>query len=151
MKLRKALELRKAKYIKRWKGRDGKWRYEYNEGKNTGGIESARQSRIRREFKKQQKKANEKKELSKEERVVVLYESPHRILKTLKEIKETFGDRYVVIVREITKLYEEIIRGTTSELIERLEENPIKGEIVLLIKEEAKEKKRVKVNKYARD
>ena len=91
------------------------------------------------------------KELSKEERVVVLYESPHRILKTLKEIKEIFGDRYVVIVREITKLYEEIIRGTTSELIERLEENPIKGEIVLLIKEEAKEKKRVKVNKYARD
>lgn len=91
------------------------------------------------------------KELAEEERVVVLYESPHRILKTLKEIKETFGDRYVVIVREITKLYEEIIRGTTSELIDRLEENPIKGEIVLLIKEEVKEKKRVKVNKYARD
>jgi len=91
------------------------------------------------------------KELAQEERVVVLYESPHRILKTLKEINETFGDRYVIIVREITKLYEEIIRGKTSELIERLEENPIKGEIVLLIKEEVKEKKRVKVNKYARD
>ena len=89
------------------------------------------------------------KELAKEERVVVIYESPHRILKTLKDIKETFGDRYVIIVREITKLYEEIIRGKISELIERLEANPIKGEIVLLIKEEAIKKKE-KVNKYPR-
>ena len=87
------------------------------------------------------------KELAQEERVVVLYESPNRILKTLKDIKEFFGDRYVVIVREITKLHEEIIRGKTSELIERLEEKPIKGEIVLLIKE-AEVKKKEKVNKY---
>jgi len=87
------------------------------------------------------------KELAKEERVVVLYESPHRILKTLKDINEIFGDRYVVIVREITKIYEEIIRGKTSELIERLEANPIKGEIVLLIKE-ADIVKKEKVNKY---
>jgi 16S rRNA (cytidine1402-2'-O)-methyltransferase len=90
------------------------------------------------------------KELAKEERVVVLYESPHRILKTLKEVNEYFGDRYVIIVREITKMYEEIIRGKTSELIERLEAKPIKGEIVLLIKEETATKKREKVNKYAR-
>ena len=91
------------------------------------------------------------KELAKEERVVVLYESPHRILKTLKDINEYFGDRYVIIVREITKMYEEIIRGKTSELIERLEENPIKGEIVLLIKEQEMTKKKEKVNKYPRD
>jgi len=88
-------------------------------------------------------------ELAKEERVVVLYESPNRILKTLKDINENFGDRYVIIVREITKMYEEIIRGKTSELIERLEANPIKGEIVLLIKE-AEVVKREKVNKYPR-
>ena len=90
------------------------------------------------------------KELAKEERVVVLYESPHRILKTLKEVNECFGDRYVIIIREITKIYEEIIRGKTSELIKRLEANPIKGEIVLLIKEAVVEK-REKINKYARD
>jgi 16S rRNA (cytidine1402-2'-O)-methyltransferase len=89
------------------------------------------------------------KELATEERVVVLYESPNRILKTLKDINENFGDRYVIIVREITKMYEEIIRGKTSELIERLEANPIKGEIVLLIKE-AEVKKKEKVNKYPR-
>ncbi|MEI6857417.1 16S rRNA (cytidine(1402)-2'-O)-methyltransferase [Psychrilyobacter sp.] len=91
------------------------------------------------------------KELAKEERVVVLYESPHRILKTLKDVNEYFGDRYVIIVREITKMFEEIIRGKTSELIERLEANPIKGEIVLLIKQEEVTKKKEKVNKYARD
>lgn len=44
------------------------------------------------------------------------------------------GVKEVVIIREITKIYEEILRGTTTELIERLAKNPIKGEIVLLIK-----------------
>lgn len=91
------------------------------------------------------------KELAEEKRVVVLYESPHRILKTLKEVNKVFGDRYVIIVREITKMYEEIIRGKTSELIERLEANPIKGEIVLLIKEADAPKKKEKVNKYRQD
>jgi 16S rRNA (cytidine1402-2'-O)-methyltransferase len=90
------------------------------------------------------------KELATEERVVVLYESPNRILKTLKDINEFFGDRFVVIVREITKIYEEIIRGKTTELIEQLENNPIKGEIVLLIKG-VEQKKREKVNKYPKN
>ncbi len=74
------------------------------------------------------------KELSKEERTIIIFESPHRIEKTLKDIEEFMGIRYVVIIREITKMYEEILRGTTTELIERLAEHPIKGEIVLLIK-----------------
>ncbi|MGL4688140.1 MAG: 16S rRNA (cytidine(1402)-2'-O)-methyltransferase [Fusobacteriaceae bacterium] len=74
------------------------------------------------------------KELAKEERTIIIFESPHRIEKTLKDIQEFMGIRYVVIIREITKMYEEILRGTTSELIEKLEERPIKGEIVLLIK-----------------
>ncbi len=91
------------------------------------------------------------KELAQEKRVVVLYESPHRILKTITEINEIFGDRYIVIVREITKVYEEIIRGKASELIEKLEANPIKGEIVLLIKGVDNSKKREKVNKYKKD
>lgn len=90
------------------------------------------------------------KELALEKRVVVLYESPHRILKTVKEIDEVFGERYIVVIREITKIYEEIIRGTTKEVMERLEENPIKGEIVLLIKGLENEKRKEKVNKYKR-
>lgn len=75
------------------------------------------------------------KELAREtERAIVIYESPFRIEKTLKDIETYMGEREVVIIREITKIYEEVLRGTTKELIERLEKNPIKGEIVLIIK-----------------
>ncbi|MDY4011973.1 MAG: 16S rRNA (cytidine(1402)-2'-O)-methyltransferase [Fusobacterium gastrosuis] len=75
------------------------------------------------------------KELAQEtERAIVIYESPFRIEKTLKDIETYMGEREVVIIREITKIYEEVLRGTTKELIERLEKNPIKGEIVLIIK-----------------
>lgn len=74
------------------------------------------------------------KSLAEEERTIVIYESPFRIEKTLRDIEQFIGVRKVVIIREITKIYEEIMRGTTTELIERLAKNPIKGEIVLLIK-----------------
>ena len=74
------------------------------------------------------------KSLAEEERTIVIYESPFRIEKTLRDIEQFIGVRDVVIIREITKIYEEIMRGTTTELIERLSKNPIKGEIVLLIK-----------------
>lgn len=74
------------------------------------------------------------KSLADEERTIVIYESPFRIEKTLRDIEEFIGVREVVIVREITKIYEEILRGTTTELIEKLEKSGIKGEIVLLIK-----------------
>ena len=72
--------------------------------------------------------------LKEEERSIVILESPNRILKTLKDIQEYLGERYVVITRELTKVYEEIIRGEVSEIIERLEKKPIKGEIVLFIR-----------------
>lgn len=74
------------------------------------------------------------KSLASEERTIVIFESPHRIEKTLRDIETFIGVREVVIVREITKIYEEILRGTTTELIEKLSKNPVKGEIVLLIK-----------------
>ncbi|MGL4425215.1 MAG: 16S rRNA (cytidine(1402)-2'-O)-methyltransferase [Cetobacterium sp.] len=74
------------------------------------------------------------KSLATEERAIIIFESPHRIEKTLKDIETFIGVREVVIVREITKIYEEILRGTTTELMEKLSLNPIKGEIVLLIK-----------------
>ncbi|MBC2856079.1 MAG: 16S rRNA (cytidine(1402)-2'-O)-methyltransferase [Cetobacterium sp.] len=74
------------------------------------------------------------KKLATEERTMIIFESPHRIEKTLKDIETFIGVREVVIVREITKIYEEILRGTTTELIEKLSKNPIKGEIVLLVK-----------------
>jgi 16S rRNA (cytidine1402-2'-O)-methyltransferase len=73
------------------------------------------------------------KKLADEERTLIILESPHRILRTLKDVNEYLGDRYVVVTREISKIYEEIMRGTASELIEKLEKKPIKGEIVLIV------------------
>ncbi|MCJ8342080.1 MAG: 16S rRNA (cytidine(1402)-2'-O)-methyltransferase [Cetobacterium sp.] len=74
------------------------------------------------------------KKLALEERTIIIYESPYRIEKTLRDIETFMGVREVVIVREITKMYEEILRGTTTELIEKISKNPLKGEIVLLVK-----------------
>ena len=72
--------------------------------------------------------------LKEEERTIVILESPNRITKTLKDIKEYLGERYVVITRELTKIYEETIRGNVSDVIEQLQKKPIKGEIVLFIR-----------------
>jgi 16S rRNA (cytidine1402-2'-O)-methyltransferase len=64
----------------------------------------------------------------------VLYESPHRILKTLNQLLEAAGpERIVSISREISKLHEETVRGTIPEVIEYYENNPIKGEFVLVL------------------
>lgn len=69
-----------------------------------------------------------------DERAIVIYESPFRIEKTLRDIQTYMGEREVVIIREITKIYEEVLRGTTGELIEKIEKKALKGEIVLIIK-----------------
>lgn len=69
-----------------------------------------------------------------EERTLVCYESPHRITKTLVMIQELLGDsRKLVIARELTKKFEEVLRGNASDLISHFEENQPKGEFVLLI------------------
>jgi 16S rRNA (cytidine1402-2'-O)-methyltransferase len=72
-------------------------------------------------------------QLASETRTIVLYESPHRISRTVKELLISWGDRPCVMGREITKKFEEFFRGNFSELLNRLEEKKIKGEIVLII------------------
>jgi len=67
-------------------------------------------------------------------KTMVFFESPKRIVKLLNEILQILGNRRCVIVRELTKIYQEVIRGTVSELLERLKEKEIKGEIVVVIK-----------------
>ena len=88
-------------------------------------------------------KENEAKEeisgLKNHKETIILYEAPHRIMKTLSLLKDGLGDRYVCLARELTKINEEYIRGNLSELLE-LDESSIKGEIVLIVegnKEEA--------------
>jgi len=67
-----------------------------------------------------------------EKRTVIFYETPHRIIKVLKEMEETLGEVRVVIARELTKLYEEFIRGTPKSLLEHFNTKKPKGEMVVL-------------------
>ena len=75
------------------------------------------------------------KELAEEKRTVILYESPHKLLKTLHDIKTHFGEnRRVSVSREMSKLHEETIRGAANEQIEEWSKRPsIKGEIVIVV------------------
>ena len=63
----------------------------------------------------------------------IFYESPHRVRATLQNMLAVYGDRPVVLVRELTKIYEEYTRGTIAELVAYLEENPLKGECLLIV------------------
>ncbi len=64
----------------------------------------------------------------------ILYESPFRLLKTLQQLSETAGpDRHVAVARELTKIHEENVRGTLSEVIEYFSKKEIKGEIVIVL------------------
>lgn len=83
------------------------------------------------------KKSRERKqrlsELASEQRTLVIYEAPHRIVKTLKALKEALGNRRVTIAREMTKLHEEFIRGTLEEVTERFNTSAPRGEMVIVI------------------
>jgi len=72
--------------------------------------------------------------LAEETRTMVFYESPHKLVKTLANFVEYFDtDRQVSVSRELTKLYEETIRGTTQEVLEHYTNKPPKGEIVIVV------------------
>lgn len=72
--------------------------------------------------------------LSEETRTMVFYESPHKLIKTLTNFVEYFGkDRNVSVSRELTKLYEETIRGTAKEVLDHYTQKPPKGEIVIIV------------------
>lgn len=74
------------------------------------------------------------KKLAEEERTVVFYESPHRILKTIAQLIEFFGaDRQASISRELTKMFEETVNGSLQEILEHYTNGTIKGEFVIVI------------------
>ena len=72
-------------------------------------------------------------ELKNEIRTMIFYEAPHKILYTLKDMYEVFGERNICICRELTKIHEEYRNTTFKEAIEEIETNGIKGEIVLVV------------------
>ena len=72
-------------------------------------------------------------QIGKEDRTVVLYESPHRMKKLVEQLLEYIGDRPFSYSREISKLHHEQYRGTVKEALNHLEENIVKGEYVVVI------------------
>lgn len=79
------------------------------------------------------------KDLSYEPRTLVFYEAPHRILETLSDMEEIFGQRKAAVVKEISKIYEEVFKGSISEVFRTLEKTTIAGEYVIIIEGRAEE------------
>lgn len=86
------------------------------------------------------------KEIENETRTIVLYEAPHRLVRTLEELKEALGDRRITVCRELTKKYETAFRTTFSDALEHYRKTEPRGECVVVIegrsREEIKEEKR---------
>ncbi len=84
--------------------------------------------------KKPGKKSKKLKELNKVKGTIIIYESPYRVVKTLGDIQKILGDRQVAVCRELTKKFEEVIRGKVSEVLKVFEARKPRGEFVLIIK-----------------
>jgi len=74
------------------------------------------------------------KSLPDEPRTIIIFEAPHRIARTLSDLKTYLGDREIAVCRELTKMFEEVVRGTISQAIEHFEKKNPKGEFVLVVK-----------------
>lgn len=82
---------------------------------------------------KKQEKISELQRLKQIKATLIFYESPYRMKDTVRLILEELGDRQISVAREITKLYEQYIRGTASEVAEWLSENKVKGECCIVV------------------
>lgn len=76
----------------------------------------------------------------------IFYESPHRLQTTLNNMLMVYGDRQVVVVRELTKLYEEYQRGTITEVLDHLADHPAKGECLLIVAGASQEQEKVSLD-----
>ena len=79
---------------------------------------------------------------------LIFYESPHRLVESFKDILDVLGDREIVLTRELTKLYEEILRGKVSEILSQIGERTLKGEITLVIAGKTRKKTDGKAERF---
>jgi 16S rRNA (cytidine1402-2'-O)-methyltransferase len=89
---------------------------------------------------KSKKRQDLLKQLKEVRETLIFYESPHRLAETLKDILETLGDREMVLTRELTKVYEEVLRGRVSQIRSQIGERKLKGEITLVIEGKTRKK-----------
>ncbi|MBQ3582634.1 MAG: 16S rRNA (cytidine(1402)-2'-O)-methyltransferase [Alistipes sp.] len=101
-----------------------------------------------------QKKGRTKRleELKDESRSIIFYESPFRVVKCLEQLAEVFGeDRKVSVSRELTKKFEQTVRGTIAEVLAHFREHETKGEFVIVVAGQPKAETKVKRNRYRQD
>lgn len=89
---------------------------------------------------KSKKRRDLLKQLEEVRETLIFYESPHRLSETLNDIFETLGDREMVLTRELTKVYEEVLRGKVSEIKNQIGERKLKGEMTLVISGKTRKK-----------
>jgi len=89
---------------------------------------------------KSKKRRDLLKQLEEVRETLILYESPHRITEMLDDILSILGDREMVLTRELTKIYEEVLRGNVTEIKEQIGERKLKGEITLIISGKTRKK-----------
>ena len=82
-------------------------------------------------------------ELAKEDRTLIFYEAPHRIMQALEDMQTVLGDRKAVLTRELTKVHEQVIRGTLSKVKKHLEAGSMKGEFTIIVEATASDADRV--------
>jgi 16S rRNA (cytidine1402-2'-O)-methyltransferase len=85
------------------------------------------------------KRRKELKNLTSEPRTMVFFEAPHRLKVMLMDLREILGDRRIVVLREMTKLYEEVKRGSAGSILQQIEEDKLKGEFTLVVAGKEKE------------
>ena len=99
-----------------------------------------------------QKKGRSKRlqELAEESRSIIFYESPYRVVKCLEQLSEVFGaERKVSVSRELTKKFEQTVRGSIAEVLAHFKEHEPKGEFVMVVSGKPKPESKVKHNRYA--
>lgn len=90
---------------------------------------------------KQPKRAKKLEGLREEERTIIFYESRHRLAQVVGDILKVFGDRQMVLARELTKKFEEVLRGKTSEILTHISSKGMRGEYVILVAGKGKSKR----------
>ncbi len=91
------------------------------------------------------------KNIENEERTIIFYEAPHRLKRALKDMLDIWGDRKITVARELTKRYEEIIRGKLSQVINEIDLREIKGEITLVVQGGKRGEEEDKINGLKRE
>ena len=87
---------------------------------------------------------NEKfEDIQKQNKTIIFYEAPHRLIKTLQEMEQRLGNIEVVLAKELTKIHEKLIRGTIEKVLETLED--VKGEYIILFENHAKTEKQIEI------